>query len=74
MKNFHVNPDESVMIHQDVKCRKSVGIHWGTFLLSTEPFDAPPKLLKQALIKNNIGIDEFITPEIGKIIELEKSD
>jgi N-acyl-phosphatidylethanolamine-hydrolysing phospholipase D len=74
MKNFHVNPDESVMIHHDVRCRKSVGIHWGTFGLSTEPFDAPPKLLKEALIKNNIGIDEFITPKIGKIIELEKSE
>ena len=28
----------------------------------------------EALIKNNIGIDEFITPKIGKIIELEKSE
>jgi N-acyl-phosphatidylethanolamine-hydrolysing phospholipase D len=31
MKYFHVNPDEAVQIHKDIKSRKSFGIHWGTF-------------------------------------------
>ena len=36
MKHFHTNPEEAVTIHEDVKARKSVGIHWGTFKLTYE--------------------------------------
>ena len=32
----HVNPEEAVEIHQDVKSHFSLGIHWGTFNLSYE--------------------------------------
>ncbi|XP_048252801.1 N-acyl-phosphatidylethanolamine-hydrolyzing phospholipase D-like isoform X2 [Haliotis rufescens] len=32
----HVNPKESVQIHEDVQSRMSVGIHWGTFTLTNE--------------------------------------
>ncbi len=32
----HVNPPEAVQIHQDIGCRHSVGMHWGTFHLGRE--------------------------------------
>lgn len=32
----HVDPDEAVQIHKDVKSRSSIGIHWGTFILTNE--------------------------------------
>ena len=32
----HVNPQEAVEIHQDIKSNSSVAIHWGTFNLSYE--------------------------------------
>lgn len=32
----HVNPEEAVEIHQDLKSNFSFGIHWGTFNLSYE--------------------------------------
>ena len=32
----HVDPEEAVRVHQDVKARQSVAIHWGTFNLTCE--------------------------------------
>ena len=36
MQFQHVNPEEAVDIHEDVKSNFSLGIHWGTFNLSYE--------------------------------------
>ena len=33
LKYQHVNPEESVMIHQEIGSKQSVGVHWGTFPL-----------------------------------------
>ncbi|CAJ0950662.1 unnamed protein product [Ranitomeya imitator] len=35
-KNQHVDPEEAVRIHADVRAKKSVAIHWGTFALANE--------------------------------------
>jgi N-acyl-phosphatidylethanolamine-hydrolysing phospholipase D len=54
MKDQHVNPAEAVQIHQDVKSKYSIGIHWGMFDLTDEALDQPlvdlPIALKQAQI------------------------
>ena len=47
MKYIHVNPEEAVMIHKDIQCKRSLGIHWGTFKLTHEPFLEPPQKLKK---------------------------
>jgi N-acyl-phosphatidylethanolamine-hydrolysing phospholipase D len=52
MSQQHVNTMESVRIHQDVGAKRSIGVHWGTFSLTDEPLDQPPRDLvaaKQAL-------------------------
>ncbi|MDX1709014.1 MAG: MBL fold metallo-hydrolase, partial [Desulfobacterales bacterium] len=45
MKYHHVNPEESVQIHKDLRSKQSVAIHWGTFILTDEPLDDPPQRL-----------------------------
>lgn len=59
MKSYHVNPDESVKIHMDIKSRYSVAMHWGTFILTDEPLDEPPVKLIRALKKYQIPKTEF---------------
>ena len=74
MKGFHVNPKEAVQIHMDIKSKKSMGIHWGTFVLTTEPVIDPPIRLKEALENFGLKEDEFITMAIGetKVLKTEK--
>ena len=32
----HVDPEEAVKMHEDLRAKQSVGIHWGTFALAYE--------------------------------------
>lgn len=38
MKPQHVNPEEAVQIHLDIKSKLSFGIHWGKFSNSFDKF------------------------------------
>lgn len=41
----HLDPADAVKVHQDVRSRRSVGVHCCTWSLTDEPLDEPPKLL-----------------------------
>jgi N-acyl-phosphatidylethanolamine-hydrolysing phospholipase D len=49
MKDAHVDPKEALRIHKDLRCNRSVAIHWGSFQLSEEQMDAPPLDLQHAI-------------------------
>jgi L-ascorbate metabolism protein UlaG (beta-lactamase superfamily) len=59
MRAYHVNPEESVRIHQDIHSLYSVGMHWGTFMLTDEPLDEPPLKLAAALQQAKVPANEF---------------
>ncbi|OOF97499.1 hypothetical protein ASPCADRAFT_395719 [Aspergillus carbonarius ITEM 5010] len=50
----HSNPYDSVEIFKDTKCRKAIGIHWGTWAVAEENVMEPPELLKKALAKSEL--------------------
>lgn len=52
---MHANPFDSVEIFADTKCKRAMGIHWGTWALTMEEVLEPPKLLKQALARKGIA-------------------
>ncbi|EGC39731.1 hypothetical protein DICPUDRAFT_74701 [Dictyostelium purpureum] len=64
--------EEAVRIHKELTSKRSFGVHWGTFILSTEPLLEPPKLLIIECEKANIfNKNEFFTSKIGETAIIE---
>jgi N-acyl-phosphatidylethanolamine-hydrolysing phospholipase D len=70
MKDQHVNPDESVRIHRELHARRSLGVHWGTFSLTDEALDQPPKDLAAARKAQGVADDAFFTLATGETRKL----
>lgn len=66
MKDQHVNPAEAVQIHKDLGARRSVGVHWGTFNLTDEPLDQPPRDLADARRAADLAEEDFFLLKIGE--------
>ncbi len=66
MQAQHVNEEEAVKIHQDVKSRHSIGVHWGAFRLCDDPIDAPVDGLPVARSKLGVPAEAFVLPVLGQ--------
>jgi L-ascorbate metabolism protein UlaG (beta-lactamase superfamily) len=71
MKNHHINPEEAVQAHTELRSKQSVAMHWGTFMLTDEPLDEPPAKLKKALQEMGVPESEFIILKHGETILIE---
>jgi len=67
MQDQHVNPAEAVQIHLDLQAKRSVGVHWGTFALSDESLDQPPKDLAVSMRERGLAPEVFTLMAIGEI-------
>lgn len=80
MKHVHMGPREAVRAHNDLRRPTlSVGIHWGTFMMSDEHYLDPPEKLKEAWLESEaerqpVDSDrksEFITTAFGETVLVE---
>jgi N-acyl-phosphatidylethanolamine-hydrolysing phospholipase D len=65
LSSLHSNPYDSVNLFKDVRCKRAIGIHWGTWYLTEEPALEPAKMLKEALAQAGItekGVFEVCAP------------
>ena len=44
----HIGPAEAALVYQRLGAARAIPIHWGTFRLSYEGYDTPPKMLAAA--------------------------
>ncbi|MFC1554650.1 MBL fold metallo-hydrolase [candidate division KSB1 bacterium] len=56
MSPVHLSPDEALKVFQELNADIMIPIHWGTFELSDEPLDDPPKVLMESAEK--MGVDK----------------
>jgi L-ascorbate metabolism protein UlaG (beta-lactamase superfamily) len=67
MRGRHVNPDEAVRVHRDIRSRRSVGIHFGTFEgLTAGSLDQPLFDLAEARRAHGVSEEEFFTLRHGE--------
>ncbi|TCD69396.1 hypothetical protein EIP91_007743 [Steccherinum ochraceum] len=62
----HAHPRDSVRIFKDIRAKKALGIHWGTWILTTEPVLEPPAELRRECEKANITPEEFDICALGE--------
>ncbi len=66
MKPSHMNPSEAVQAHLDLKAKKSIAMHFGTWQLTDEGFDDPESDLKIAKAENKISDERFLVMGVGE--------
>lgn len=67
----HANPYDSVNIFIDTKCKRALGIHWGTWVLTEEAVMEPAILLRKALAWKNLPEQgTFDTCDIGESLDI----
>ena len=59
MTPVHMNPEEAVRAHLDLRPRVSIGMHFGTFQLTDEGIDEPIRALERARDAHGVTADAF---------------
>ena len=69
---YHTNPEEALKVAQNLKSKKVIGMHWGTFILSLEPIMEPPIRFKQNAEKYGFKKEDAIIYKIGEFKSLKE--
>lgn len=66
MREAHMNPAEAAQAAVDLRAARAVGMHFGTFELSDEPPDEPPRLFREAATQGALGAPAAWILDIGE--------
>ena len=70
MRPQHMNPEDAVQAFLDLGARRLVAMHWGTFKLTDEPLDEPPRRLKAEWDRRGLAPQALAILPIGASLEL----
>jgi len=73
MKTMHIDPAEAVQVRADLRARRAIGMHWGTFEhLTDEPLDEPPVELARRRASAGLKPEDFDVMKIGETRNIKK--
>jgi L-ascorbate metabolism protein UlaG (beta-lactamase superfamily) len=65
-----MTPGDAAQAFLDLGARRLVAMHWGTFKLTDEPLDEPPRLLRTEWERRKLPAEALFIPPIGESLEL----
>ena len=66
MRQHHMNPEDAVRSHLDLKAHRSIGMHFGTFQLTDEAINAPVSALRLAQADVGVAQADFDVLAFGE--------
>jgi len=66
MQEAHMDPAEAWRTFQDLRARYLLPMHWGTFDLTDEPMDEPPRALERAVVREGGDLERVKLLAIGE--------
>jgi N-acyl-phosphatidylethanolamine-hydrolysing phospholipase D len=66
MRIVHVNPEEAVRAAVDLRARRVLAMHFGTFDLADEPLDEPPVRFRAEAARVGLGEDRAWVLKVGE--------
>jgi N-acyl-phosphatidylethanolamine-hydrolysing phospholipase D len=70
MNVARMNPAEAVATHRDLKARRSIAMHWGTFHLTDEADVATAEALSAGPAAAGVSADEFLLLPFGGTLSI----
>jgi L-ascorbate metabolism protein UlaG (beta-lactamase superfamily) len=69
-----MTPEDAVQAFVDLRARRLVAMHWGTFKLTDEPLDEPPRRLRAEWARRGLSPDALSIPAIGESLAVRATD
>ncbi|HVM98108.1 MAG TPA: MBL fold metallo-hydrolase [Candidatus Acidoferrales bacterium] len=66
MRFVHMNPEEAIHAAVDLRAQHAIAMHWGTFDLTDEPLDEPPKRFHAAAERIGWNSQQAWTLAVGE--------
>ena len=70
MERQHMNPEQAVQAFLDLGARTLVAMHWGTFKLTDEPLDEPPRRLEAERVRRGLPLERVRVLSVGETMEV----
>ena len=71
MEAKHLDPADAIRVRADLRARRAIGIHWGTYTMADDPPDEPPRALAAERERAGLAREDFDVLAIGETRRLK---
>jgi L-ascorbate metabolism protein UlaG (beta-lactamase superfamily) len=71
MEAKHLDPADAIQVRADLRARRAIGIHWGTYTMADDPPDEPPQALAKERERAGLAREDFDVLAIGETRKLK---
>ena len=64
----HMSPEDALQAWSDLRAKRFIGIHWGTFKLAREPYDEPPIRVAAEVERRGLDPEVIWIPKPGETL------